>query len=57
MVAFNSTDHPVTLSTTRYYERMKGYNTGTNLATGEVLSDLSSLIIDKNSTIVLELGH
>lgn len=57
MVAFNASDMATNITTSRYYERMKGYTKAVNIISGEVISDLSMLSIDKNSTLILELGH
>jgi neopullulanase len=55
MVVMNSANAERVVETKRFAERMNGYRTATNVATGETISDLSQLTIPKNSTWVLEL--
>ena len=55
MVIMNSTEEAVNVPTTRYQERMAGFSRATNVVTGETLEDLSTIRLERNSALVLEL--
>jgi len=55
MVVVNTANEDHTVITARFEERMKGYSKAKNIVTGEMLTDLSSLKLPKNSPLVLEL--
>jgi glycosidase len=55
MVVVNTANEDRTVITARFDERMKGYSKAKNIVTGEILTDLSSLKLPKNSPLVLEL--
>ncbi|WP_428330534.1 glycoside hydrolase family 13 protein [Mucilaginibacter sp.] len=54
MVVYNSRDNDQTISTSRYFERIKNAKTAKNVITDEVI-DLSKLTVGNKSTLVLEL--
>ncbi len=55
MVVMNTNNESKTVDTKRYKERMTGFSTAKNIIDDSTLTDLSSLKIEKNSIIVLEL--
>jgi len=55
MVVVNTANEDRTVITARFDERMKGYSKAKNIVTGEMLTDLSSLKLPKNSPLILEL--
>lgn len=55
MVATNTNDKEITLDTTRFAERMKGYTTAKNILTDATLTDLKQLKIPAKTAWVLEL--
>jgi len=56
MVVLNFSNKEVTLDTARFAERMKGFSSAKNVATGETVSNLSKLMLGKNGPLVLELN-
>jgi glycosidase len=56
MVILNFSGEDKTLETSRFAERMQGFNRATNVVTGTVINDLKRLSVEKNSPLVLELG-
>ena len=56
MIATNTMDKEMTLSTVRFDERMKGFNTAINITTNEKISNLSSMKLPPKTAVVLELG-
>ena len=54
MVIYNGGDNDKTITTDRYFERIKGAKQAKNIITGETI-DLSKLAIGNKSTLVLEL--
>jgi glycosidase len=55
MVVLNGSEKEVTLSTARFRECLSGVTAGTDVITGNTLSDLSSLRLGPRSALVLEL--
>jgi len=55
MVVLNTANKDMSLNTKRFAERMEGFTTARNVATGATISDFSTLQIPKNSPLVLEL--
>lgn len=55
MCILNANNSQKALKTERFAERMKGYQKGLNIATGEMINDLSSITVDRYSNLVLEL--
>ena len=56
MVIMNSTDKAVDVKTKRYAERMAGFLSAKNIISDEVLNDLKTIKVGKNTTLVLELN-
>ena len=57
MVLVNTANDSRTVDTARFAERMKGYSKATNILTGEMISNLATITLPKNSPLVLELQH
>jgi neopullulanase len=57
MVVMNTSDKDVVLDTKRFSERMVGYNSATNVATGQNLASLKTLNLAKFETLVLDLKN
>ncbi|MBX2889490.1 MAG: glycoside hydrolase family 13 protein [Saprospiraceae bacterium] len=57
MVALNFSEKEVRLATARFAERMQGFSKAKNVATGEVMSDISTLAVGKHGVLVLEMGR
>jgi len=55
MVVLNFSNENKTMNTQRFTERMKGFSKAKNVATGEILTDLTKLEVGKNLPLVLEL--
>ncbi|QMU29250.1 glycoside hydrolase family 13 protein [Adhaeribacter radiodurans] len=55
MVATNPTDQEITLETSRFAERMSGFNRARNVLTEEVQNSLATLKLPAKSALVLEL--
>jgi hypothetical protein len=55
MVVLNTANTDKTLETSRFAERMQGFTKAKNVVTGEVITDLTKLMIGKNAPLVLEL--
>ena len=55
MMLMNGEEKEVTVSTARFAERTSGYTQAVNVATDEVLADLSQIKIPAKTTLVLEL--
>lgn len=55
MVTINTSNVDKVLETSRFVERMQGFDQARNIATGELVKDLSKLSIGKNQPLVLEL--
>lgn len=55
MMLMNGEEKEVSLSTARFAERTTGFTQALNVATGEVLADISQLKIPAKTTLVLEL--
>jgi glycosidase len=55
MVVLNTANVDKTLDTSRFAERMSGFTTAKNVVTGEMVGNLGTLSIGKNSALVLEL--
>ena len=55
MILMNGEEKEVTVSTARFAERTSGYTQAVNVATDEVLADLSQIKIPAKTTLVLEL--
>ncbi len=55
MVIMNSSPEGQTVKTARYMERIQGFRSASDIITGEQLSDLSAISLDRNSTRILEL--
>ena len=54
MIVYNGSDNDKTITTDRYFERIKSAKQAKNIITGETI-DLSKLTIGNKSTLVLEL--
>ena len=57
MVLMNTNNQAATISTKRFEERMLGFSKAKNVATDSVLTDLTEINIERNSTLVLELQN
>lgn len=57
MVAVNTSGKDVELKTDRFAERMQGFSQATEVATGQRISDISRLTLQKHTARVLELGR
>lgn len=57
MVILNANDTPVTVPTARYQERMAGFTKAKNVVTEEVIRDISSIPVERNTVVVLELNN
>jgi glycosidase len=55
MMLMNGEEKEVTVSTARFAERTSGYTQAVNVATDEVLADMSQIKIPAKTTLVLEL--
>lgn len=55
MMALNFSDKDISLETKRFAERMSSFSKAKNVATGEVLSDISKITLGKGGSVVLEL--
>jgi neopullulanase len=55
MMLMNGEEKEVTVSTARFAERTSGYSQAVNVATDEVLADLSQIKIPAKTTLILEL--
>ena len=55
MMLMNGEEKEVTVSTARFAERTSGYTQAVNVATDEVLTDMSQIKIPAKTTLVLEL--
>ena len=55
MMLMNGEEKEVTVSTARFAERTSGYTQAVNVATDEVLADLSQIKIPAKTTLILEL--
>ncbi|WP_347158830.1 glycoside hydrolase family 13 protein [Pontibacter chitinilyticus] len=55
MVVMNTADEERTVKTERFAERMNGFTSATNVATGENMNNLQSLKLPGKTTLVLEL--
>jgi neopullulanase len=55
MVLLNSAKTEKTVNTARFEERMRGFSSARNVITGEVIRDLSTLTVQRNSPLMLEL--
>ena len=55
MILMNGEEKEVTVSTARFAERTSGYTQAVNVATDEVLADLSQIKIPAKTTLILEL--
>jgi glycosidase len=55
MMLMNGEEKEVSLSTARFAERTSGYTQAVNVATDEVLADISKIKIPAKTTLVLEL--
>jgi glycosidase len=55
MIAFNGNDKETTLDTGFFTERMDGFNSGTNVLTGQQITNLKQLTIPAKSTLIIEL--
>jgi len=56
-VLMNTNNQAATISTKRFEERMLGFSKVKNVATDAVLTDLTEIKIERNSTLVLELEN
>lgn len=55
MVVVNSTDKAVEVDTERFAERMLGFASGLDVMSGKNISDLSTIAVGENSTVIVEL--
>jgi glycosidase len=55
MVLINTGNSERRVDTTPFAERMQGFSKAKNVVTGEIISDLSNLYLERNSPLVLEL--
>jgi glycosidase len=55
MVVMNTSEKEETVNTERYKERMAGFGSATNIATGEAVASLQNLTLPAKTTLVLEL--
>ena len=55
MVIMNTNSESKKVETDRFAERMSGFSKGKNIVTGEVMTGLQNIEVNKNSTLVLEL--
>jgi hypothetical protein len=55
MMLMNGEEKEVTVSTARFAERTSGYTQAVNVATDEVLADISQIKIPAKTTLILEL--
>lgn len=55
MMLMNGEEKEVTLSTARFEERTKGFKQAINVATDELLTDISQINIPAKTTLILEL--
>ncbi|MBF9254568.1 glycoside hydrolase family 13 protein [Pontibacter sp. 172403-2] len=55
MVVMNTGEKTETVKTDRFAERMSGFNSAVNIATGENVADIKSLTLPAKTTLVLEL--
>ncbi|WP_242919934.1 glycoside hydrolase family 13 protein [Pontibacter liquoris] len=55
MVVMNTSEKAQTLKTDRFAERMQGFSSATDIATGQALPDIRSLTLPAKTTWVLEL--
>ncbi len=55
MIVLNFSNEDKTLETSRFAERIKGFSKAKNVATDEVLNDISKLTVGKNGAVVIEL--
>ena len=55
MVVINTSSHDKIIDTRRYEERMQGFSRGKNVVTGELMSNISTLTVEKNAPLILEL--
>ena len=57
MVAINGNDTDKTLDTARFAEMLQGYTKGMNVETDETYNQLSTLVLKKKSTLILQLKN
>jgi glycosidase len=55
MILLNTSNSDKDVDTRRFAERMQGFSRAKNVATGEVISNLTTLSVGKNLPLVLEL--
>ncbi len=57
MVAMNNNEELKTFETTRYNEVLKNYNSGKEILTDQMISDLSKITLHGKSAVVVELDR
>jgi neopullulanase len=55
MVMVNNSDREQRVNTSRYAERLQGFGKARNVVTGEVIADLSTIVIAPKAALVLDL--
>lgn len=55
MVVVNTANRDMTVDTQRFAERMQGFSAAHDVVTGARMTDLRTLMLGKNSAMVLEL--